>query len=155
MTGGTGGGNGFGQGDLHGCVRIRVTFQAIHQSEMGCSLVTTAARRDNIFVTGRMADMTVQATEFVAVGLAFSLEDRDDCRVTFHTIVKGERLYGWCFVAWFGDGFTDCVARETEEYKYGYGQSQIFGCKYQLSYYCYEDVMLRRWGCHHALLRED
>ena len=72
---------------------------------MGSFFVTTVARRDNVFVPGRMADMTVLAGEFIAVGLAISLQGRYDCRVAFDTILGREKFCWRRFVGWRGNGF--------------------------------------------------
>lgn len=80
---------------------------------MGKPLMATVARRDYLFGSGGVAYMTIQASEFVAMGHAVSLNGGDDLWVAFVAIAKGE---GFCccglFVDWLHDGFIGGEARE-------------------------------------------
>lgn len=149
MAGGAGGGDGLGQGNLQGGVWVGVAFQAVRQPEMGGSLVATAAGRDHVFVAGGMADVTVQAGEFIAMGHAISLQGGDDGRMALDAILEGERRWRWRrrFAGWLGDGLVGRAARELQEGKDGNDDAKIFGCKYHPAYYYHGDVALssRRW----------
>lgn len=92
---------------------VCVAFQAIVQAKMGTTLMTSATRRDDLCGAGGVADMAIQASNFVAMSHAVPLNGGDDHWMAFDAIAERRCCYR-LFVSWFDDGFVGCEAREVQ-----------------------------------------
>lgn len=69
---------------------VGVALQAVVQSEMGGPLVAATTGRDDILISGRVADMALLAGEFVPVGHAIRLQGGDNGGVAFDAVAFGQ-----------------------------------------------------------------